>query len=164
MTKGNTAVLMRERAIRDTYTRDTDFGASFQQYDRSSRLNTIMDCLATKLSKPSENAALRRALWGDQAATACHEHTRNPTKSSAHNVNCQNAALMTRQQVIYEITDDRVRLIAELGYHATDQRTAAAMPFQVDRAMNVARAMDLRPTMWPVGLFGPNLDETEFPL
>jgi hypothetical protein len=79
-------------------------------------------------------------------------------------VNGENAALMTREQVIDKIADDLVWFVAELCHNAADERSAARMPFQIDRARNVPRAVDLRPTVRTSGLFGPNFDETKFPL
>jgi hypothetical protein len=86
------------------------------------------------------------------------------TKSPPHDVNGENAALMTRQQIIDEIADDRVRFVPELCHHATNQSSTAAMPFQVDRAVKIACAVDLGPAMRASGLFGPNFDEPKFPL
>src|SRR5260370_37530849 len=71
---------------------------------------------------------------------------------------------MSREQVIDEIADDRVWFVAELRYHPADQRAAASMPFQIDGAVKVARAVDLRPTMRPAGLFRPDFDKPEFPI
>src|SRR2546423_1603957 len=83
---------------------------------------------------------------------------------TAHDVNGEDPALVTREEVINEIADDRVRLVAEFCYHTTDQCAAAAMPFEIDRAMKIARAMNFRPAMRPAGLFRPDFLELEFPL
>ena len=69
---------------------------------------------------------------------------------------------MTREQVIDEIANDRVRFVPELGHDAANQRVAAAVPFQVDRTVKIARAMDFRPAVWTARLFRPGFDKTEF--
>src|SRR4029077_3074509 len=56
------------------------------------------------------------------------------------------------------------RLVAQLRHHPADECSAARMPLQINRSGNVPGAMDLRPTVWTSGLFGPNFDESEFPL
>ena len=71
---------------------------------------------------------------------------------------------MTGQKVIDEIADDRVRFVAELGHHATDQRARPAMPFQIDRAVRVGVAVKLGPAMRASRLFRPHFDEFKFPL
>ena len=71
---------------------------------------------------------------------------------------------MTREQVIDKIAYDRVRLVAKLCDDPTDKRSAARMPLQIDRTRNVPGAVYLRPTVRTSGLFGPNFDETKFPL
>lgn len=73
----------------------------------------------------------------------------------------QNTALVARQEVINEITDNRVWLVPQLGYDPTNESAAARVPFQVDRAMQIPCAMNLGPTVRPTGLFGPDLDEAE---
>lgn len=78
-----------------------------------------------------------------------------------HDVNGENAALMPGEKIIDEITDDRVWFIAELGHHAANQRVAAAVPFQIDRAMQIACAMNFRPAMRTARLLRPGLDETK---
>ena len=71
---------------------------------------------------------------------------------------------MTREQVIDKIANDGVRLVAELCHNTADERSAARMPLQIDRARNVPRALYLRPAVRTSGLFGPNLDEPKFRL
>ena len=51
--------------------------------------------------------------------------------------------------------------MAELGHHATNERTGAAVPFQIDRAVEISRAVDFRPTMRAARLFGPGFDKAE---
>ena len=51
--------------------------------------------------------------------------------------------------------------MAELGHNAANERAAAAVPFQVDRAMKISRAVDFRPTMRAARLFGPGFDKAE---
>ena len=74
----------------------------------------------------------------------------------------ENAALMAREQVIDEIADDGVRFVPKLCDHSANERAAAAMPFQIDRAVQIVRAMNFRPTMWTPRLFRPRFDEAEF--
>src|SRR5436305_8731074 len=69
---------------------------------------------------------------------------------------------MAREEVIDEIADDRVRFVAELRYDAADQCVAAAVPFQVKRAVRVACTVEFRPAVWATRLFRPNFDELEF--
>ena len=71
---------------------------------------------------------------------------------------------MTRQQIIDEVPDDRVWLIAELCHNPADEGSAARMPLQINRSGNVPGAVDFGPAMRTSGLFGPNLDEPKFPL
>ena len=66
-------------------------------------------------------------------------------------MNRQNAALVSREQIINEVADDRIWFVAELRDDPADQGIAASMPFEIDRA-----------TVWSPRLFGPNLDELEF--
>ena len=76
-------------------------------------------------------------------------------------MNGQNAALMTGQKVIDEITDDRIGLVSQFRYDPANQSAAAAVPFQVDRPVKISRAMNFRPTMRPPRLFRPGLDKAE---
>ena len=69
---------------------------------------------------------------------------------------------MTREQVIDEIADDRVRFVPELGHHTANESVAAAVPFEIDRAMNIAGAMDFRPAVRAPRLFRPDFDEVKF--
>ena len=71
---------------------------------------------------------------------------------------------MTREQVIDKIANDRVGFVAELCDDPADERSAARMPLQIDRSGDVPGAMYLSPTVRTSGLFGPNFDETKFPL
>jgi hypothetical protein len=81
---------------------------------------------------------------------------------SPHDVDGENAALMTGEKIIDEIADDGVRLVAELRHHSTNQGVAAPVPFQIDRPVKIARAMDFRPTVGAARLLGPGFDETKF--
>ena len=74
----------------------------------------------------------------------------------------QNTGLVSRQQIINEIADDRVWFVAKLRHHTTNQSAAASVPFQVDRAVQITRTMDFRPAMWSPRLFGPDFDKVEF--
>src|SRR5205809_2963725 len=85
-------------------------------------------------------------------------------RSSSHDVNGQNAALMAREQIIDKIANNRVRFVAQLRHDATNQSAAAAVPFQINCSVNISRAMDLGPTMRTSGLFRPDFDEPKFSL
>ena len=74
----------------------------------------------------------------------------------------ENSALMTRQQVIDEIADDRIGFVAKLCHNSADQRAAARVPLQINRAVKVSSAMYFRPAMRAARLFVPDFDETEF--
>ena len=63
---------------------------------------------------------------------------------------------MTREQVIDEIANDRVGLVAEFGNDAANQRSTSAVPFEIDRAM-CGFAVNLGPAMraaWALVLGG----------
>jgi len=77
-------------------------------------------------------------------------------------MNGENAALMTRQQVIDEITDDRVGFVAKLCHNSADERATAGMPLEIDRSVKISSAVYLRPTMRTVRLLVPDFDEPEF--
>jgi len=77
-------------------------------------------------------------------------------------VNGKNAVLVTREQIIDEITNDRVGFIAELCHNPADERAAARMPFQINRAVKISSAVYFCPTMRAAGLFVPDFDKTEF--
>jgi hypothetical protein len=81
---------------------------------------------------------------------------------TAHDVNGQDPGLMAGEQVIDEIADDRVWLMAELCHHAANQSAAPPMPFQINCAVNISRAMNFRPTMRAAGLLRPDFNEAEF--
>ena len=69
---------------------------------------------------------------------------------------------MTREQVIDEIANDRVRFVTELGYDAANKSVAPAVPLQIDRPVKIARAMDFRPAVRTSRLFRPDFDEVKF--
>ena len=50
----------------------------------------------------------------------------------------------------------------ELGHHPANKRVAPAVPFEIDRAMKIACAMDFRPTVRAARLFRPSFDEAKF--
>src|SRR5689334_5564073 len=64
-----------------------------------------------------------------------------------HNVNGQDAALMAGKKIIDEIADDRVRFVPKLRHHTANQGAAPAVPFQIDGAVQISRAMDFRPAV-----------------
>ena len=81
---------------------------------------------------------------------------------TTRDVDRENATLMARQQIIDEIADDRVRLVPEFRDHPANQRAAATVPFEVDRAVQISRAVNLGPAMRTSRLLGPNFLELEF--
>ena len=84
------------------------------------------------------------------------------SESAPHDVNGKDAALVPGEQIIDEIADDRVRFVAQLGHDPADEGAAATVPLEIDRAVHVARAVDLGPTMWTARLLRPRLDESKF--
>ena len=77
-------------------------------------------------------------------------------------MNRENPALVTRQQVIDEIADDRIGFVAELCHNPAYERAAARVPLQINRAVKISSAMYFRPAMRAARLFVPDFDETEF--
>ena len=77
-------------------------------------------------------------------------------------MNGENATLMTRKEVIDEIADDRVGFVAKLCHNPADERAAARVPLQINRAVKISSAMYFRPAMRAARLFVPDFDETEF--
>ncbi len=77
-------------------------------------------------------------------------------------MNGENATLVTRKQVIDEIADDRIGFIAKLCHNPADERAAARVPLQINRAVKISSAMYFRPAMRAARLFVPDFDETEF--
>ena len=77
-------------------------------------------------------------------------------------MNGNDAALVTGQQVIDEIADDRIGFVAKLCHNPADQRAAARVPLQINRAVKVSSAVYFRPAMRAARLFVPDFDETEF--
>lgn len=69
---------------------------------------------------------------------------------------------MLREQIIDKIANDRIGFVAQFGHDPADKGATARVPFKVDGAMGVARAVYLRPAVRTRGLFRPHLDETEF--
>lgn len=90
-----------------------------------------------------------------------HAHALFALPRTSHDVNRKNAALMAREQVINEIADDRVWLVTELRDHAANQCVAPAVPFEIDRAVRIAVAVNFCPAMRTPGLFRPDFDEAE---
>jgi len=76
----------------------------------------------------------------------------------------ENAALMTRQQIIDKVANDRVRLVAKFGDHPADEHAGASMPFQIDHAMRFARAVNFGPAMWAPGSLVLRWNQLEFTL
>ena len=76
---------------------------------------------------------------------------RNPTPEprclSPHNVNGENSALMTCQEIIDEVANDRVWLVAEFGHNPADEHARASVPFEVNHAVGFARTVNFRPAM-----------------
>jgi hypothetical protein len=57
---------------------------------------------------------------------------------------------MTRQQIIDEIADDRVRLVSQFRHDPANQGVAASVPFQINRAVR-GLTMDFSPAVGPPG-------------
>ena len=76
-------------------------------------------------------------------------------------MNRENPALVTRQQVIDEIADDRVGFVAELCHNPAGEHSCAAVPFEIDRPMR-GFAVDFSPAMRPTRtlMFGRNQIKT----
>ena len=66
--------------------------------------------------------------------------------SPPHDMNGQNAAWMAGKQIIDKVANDRVRLVSKFRDDAANQRPAAPVPFEIDRAVR-GLAMDFRPTV-----------------
>lgn len=77
-------------------------------------------------------------------------------------MNREDSTLVTSQQVIDKIADDRIRLVAEFGHDPANQRAASAVPFKIDCAVKIPRAVNLRPTMGTSRLFRPDFLKLEF--
>jgi len=71
---------------------------------------------------------------------------------------------MTCQQIIDKVANDRVLLVSKLRDNPANQSATAPVPFQIDRTMQISRAVDFRPTMRTSRLFRPNFDEAKFRL
>ena len=68
---------------------------------------------------------------------------------------------MPRQQIIDKITNDGVRLIPELCHDTADQCSAARVPFEVNRSMNISGTVYFGPAMRAARLLMPDLDEAK---
>jgi hypothetical protein len=77
-------------------------------------------------------------------------------------MNRENSALVTRKEVIDEIADDRIGFVAKLCHNPADERAAARVPLQINRAVKISSAVYFRPAMRAARLFVPDFDETEF--
>src|ERR1043166_6858576 len=71
---------------------------------------------------------------------------------------------MAGKQIIDKVANDGVRLVSKFCDDSANQSAATSVPFQIDRAVNIARAVDLSPTMWTSRLFRPDFNETKFSL
>ena len=91
----------------------------------------------------------------DGQRESCPEQLRS--NSSPHNVDRENAALMTREQVIDEIANDRMRFVPQLRHNTASENSGSSVPFEINRAM-CSSAVDFRPTMWATRtlVFGGN--------
>jgi hypothetical protein len=54
---------------------------------------------------------------------------------------------MTCQEIIDEVANDRVWLVAEFGHNPADEHARASVPFEVNHAVGFARAVNFRPAM-----------------
>ena len=64
---------------------------------------------------------------------------------------------MAGKQIIDKVANDRVRLVSKFRDDAANQRPAAPVPFEIDRAVR-GLAMDFRPAVWTTRalMFGGN--------
>jgi len=64
---------------------------------------------------------------------------------------------MTREQIIDEIANDRMRFVPELRHNTASENAGSSVPFEINRAM-CGFAMNFRPTMWTTRalVFGGN--------
>jgi len=84
--------------------------------------------------------------------------------SSPHDVNGEDAALMTREQVIDEVADDGVWFISKLRHDPANEDAGASMPFEIDHAMGFAGAVDFCPAMRTARPLVFGRHQSEFPL
>jgi hypothetical protein len=77
--------------------------------------------------------------------------------SPPHDVNGQDPALVTGQEIINEITDDGIGFVPGFCHDTANECAAAAVPFQVDGAMR-GFAVNFGPAVGPTGthMFGRN--------
>jgi hypothetical protein len=69
---------------------------------------------------------------------------------------------VTGEKIVDEVANDGIGFIAKFGDHPTYERAAASVPFEIDRAMKIARAVNFRPAVGTPRLFGPDLDKIVF--
>ena len=60
------------------------------------------------------------------------------------------------------LTKEVVLFQKRLCHNAANQCATAAVPLQINRAVNISSAVYLRPAMRAARLFVPDFDETEF--
>jgi hypothetical protein len=82
--------------------------------------------------------------------------------SPPHDVDGENATLMSCEQIIDEVADDGIRFVAESCDHAADEHSGASMPFQIDRAVRIPSAVDLGPAVRPARPLVLRRDQIEF--
>ena len=96
-----------------------------------------------------------------RATTRSFNEMEGQPRSARHDVDCNYSSLMSGQQIIDEITDNRVRFVAELRHHATYERAAARMPLEIDGTVRSV-TVNLGPAMRTTRALVFRWDETEF--
>src|SRR5437762_7473450 len=121
----------------------------------ASYVKTITSSRARKLWSPSQSQLRLISLAGsDRRARYQIPHRLRAMSTSrirreistSHDMNGENATLMTRQEVIDEIADDRVGFVAELCHNPAGEHSCAAVPFEIDRPMR-GFAVDFSPSV-----------------
>jgi hypothetical protein len=77
-------------------------------------------------------------------------------------MNGEDAVLMSREQIIDKIADDRVRFVAELGYNPANECAATRVPIQIDRAVRIVRAVIFAQPCGRVGCLDQTLIKRNF--
>src|ERR1700730_16657600 len=84
-------------------------------------------------------------------ADDCIRAEQNRASSSApHDMDRQDAALMAGEQIINKVANNRVWFVSQFRYDPANQRPAASVPFEIDRAVR-GFAVNFRPTVRATG-------------
>jgi hypothetical protein len=99
--------------------------------------------------------------WGKCGGTDQHEGVPVPA-SPPHDVDGEDATLVTGKQVIDEIADDGIGFVPQFRDDAADQDAGAAVPFEIDHAVRFSRAVNFRPAVRTPRALMFGRDELEF--